>query len=105
EQRGGDQEGLGLGGVLDLLGVGLGAQVDKVDAAEGGPPPQARFGARQREPGSEEAGLLGALAGCDNSKHVYDCYGYRWVECVPPDTNLDDWCCRYPTKDRSASCE
>ena len=72
QQGGGDEQWLGARGVPDLVGVGLGAEVDEIDAGEGGPPPQARFGAGQVEPGREEAGLLGALAGREYGEHVLD---------------------------------
>ena len=48
EQRGGDQQRLGPGGVLDLVGVGVGAEVDQVDPGERGPPAQPGLGAGQR---------------------------------------------------------
>ena len=54
----------------------VGAEVDQVDPGERGPPAQAGLGAGQVEPGSEEAGLLGALAGREYGEHVYDSPGY-----------------------------
>jgi hypothetical protein len=63
QQRRGHEQWLGLGGVLDLVGIRLGAEVNKIDAGQRGPPAQTRLGAGQREPRSQEAGLLGTLAG------------------------------------------
>ena len=70
EQGGGDQQGLGQRGVLDLLRVRLGAEVDQVDPGEGRPPGEPRRGAGQVEPWGEEAGLLGTLAGSGKDQHI-----------------------------------
>ena len=50
EQRGRDQQRLGPGGVPDLVGVGVGAQVDQVDPGQRRPPAQPRLGAGEVEP-------------------------------------------------------
>ena len=68
EGRGGDESGrdderLGDGGVLDRVGVGLGAVRDEVVTgrlAQGG---QLLAHPVELEPGGEEAGGLGALSG------------------------------------------
>ena len=75
QQGGRDEQGLGAGGVLDLVGVGRGAEVDQVDPGQRGPPAQAGLGAGQVEPGREEAGLLGTLAGREDGEHVVDSSG------------------------------
>jgi hypothetical protein len=64
EQRSGDQQRLGLGGVLDLVGAGDGAEMDQVHPGEHGPPAQLRLRGRVGgQPGVQETRLLGALAG------------------------------------------
>ena len=77
EQRGGDQQRLGTGGVLDLVRVRPGAQVDQVHPGQRRPPAQTRLGAGEVEPRREEAGLLGTLSGREYGEHVYDSDGYR----------------------------
>jgi hypothetical protein len=67
------EQGLRLGRVADLLGVGHGAQGDQVDPGQGGPPPQLRLDARKIEPRAEEAGLLRTLARGEHREHAYDC--------------------------------
>ena len=57
-ERGRDEQGLGLGGVPDLVGVGHRAEVDQVDAGGHGPPAQPGLGAADGEPIGEETGLL-----------------------------------------------
>ena len=69
DQAGGDQQRLGDLGVADRLGVGLGAVVGEVEAGDGGEPVEARGEGRVLEPGREEAGGLGALAGSDDDEH------------------------------------
>ena len=82
QQRGRDQQRLGLGGVLDLVGVGLRSEVYQVDPGQRGPPAQPRLGAGQVEPRGQETRLLGTLSGSEYGQHVYDCSRYR---CSP-------WC-------------
>jgi hypothetical protein len=43
--------------------------VHEVDAAERGPPPQARIDRRIGEPRSEESGFLGTLSRTENGEH------------------------------------
>lgn len=71
DQTGGHQQRLGHRGVADLLLVGLGAVVDEVQPGHGRPPRQTFGDAGQVEPGSEEAGLLSALAGSDEYEHSH----------------------------------
>jgi len=65
-----DQQGLGDGGVPDLLRAGRGAVGDEVASGQVGPGGETVAEAGQFQPGSEEAGGLGALARCGNDKHV-----------------------------------
>ena len=69
DQAGGDQQRLGDRGVADRLGVGLGAVVGQVEAGDGRQPVEARGEGRVLEPGREETGGLGALAGSDDDEH------------------------------------
>lgn len=71
QQCGGDQQGLGDGGVTDLVRVGICAVVDKVQVKGVGPGPQPIFGTGEVEPGSQEAGRLSALAGSDEYEHPH----------------------------------
>ena len=52
-----------------VVGVGLGAVVGEVEAGDGGEPVEARGERRVLEPGLEEAGSLGTLAGSDDDEH------------------------------------
>ena len=70
EQAGGDQQRLGDGGVADRLRVGLGAVVDQVEAGDRGQPGEALGGSWVLEPGGQEAGGLGPLAGSDDGEHT-----------------------------------
>ena len=66
EQAGGDEERLGDRGVLDGLGIGLGAVVDKVEPDDIAEFTQAGRELRILQPWGEEAGGLGALSGRDD---------------------------------------
>ena len=70
DQPRGHQEGLGDLGVADGLRVGLGAVVRQVDAGDRGEPLEAGREDGVLEPGREEAGGLGPLAGSDDDEHV-----------------------------------
>ena len=62
EQSRADQQRLGLGGVADLLGVGLGAQVHQVGSGQVRPRPQPCFSAGKIEPGSQKPRFLRTLS-------------------------------------------
>jgi len=66
---GGDQQRLGDRGVPDRVGVRFGAVVQKIEIGDGGPPDEAVGHAGHLEPGREEAGCLGTLAGSDEYEH------------------------------------
>ena len=68
-EAGGDQQRLRDGGVADLVRVGGGAVVGQVEPDGVGPGGQAVGQRREFEPGSQEAGRLGALAGSDEDEH------------------------------------
>ena len=70
DQAGRDQQRLGDLGVADRLGVGLGAVVGQVEAGDRGEPVEARGERRVLQPGLEEAGSLGTLAGSDDDEHT-----------------------------------
>ena len=97
EQGGGDQQRLGPGGVLDFVRVGLGAEVDQVDAGQRGPPAQAGLGAGEVEPGVRKPGFWEPWPGASTASTVTtlpDAGGSRGRRSVPnPTTN----CCRVPT--------
>jgi hypothetical protein len=63
------QQRLGDGGVLDLVGVGGGAEALEVEPGDLAELGQLRADARQLEPRGEHAGGLGALAGGEHSDH------------------------------------
>ena len=69
EQRGRHHQGLGDGGVLDLVRVGRGAEPGQVET--GGLRRTRPAGRRpgQLEPGTEHPGLLRALSGGDDGQH------------------------------------
>ncbi|GAA3128970.1 hypothetical protein GCM10017687_50160 [Streptomyces echinatus] len=81
QETGGDQQRLGHGGVTDGVGVGLGAVVDKIQADGVRPCGDAVRGTGQFEPGSQEAGRLGALAGSDEYEHSHT---LSWGRARPP---------------------
>src|SRR5690606_23916707 len=68
-ERRGDQQGLGHGGVTDLLGVRLRPVSDQVEARDGRPPGEAVGDRRYLEPWLQEAGGLSALAGRCEENH------------------------------------
>ena len=70
DQAGRDQQRLGDLGVADRVGVRLGAVVGQVEAGDRREPVEARGERRVLEPGREEAGRLGTLAGSDDHEHV-----------------------------------
>jgi hypothetical protein len=97
QQRGRDQQRLGASGVLDLVGIRLGAQVDQVEPGERGPPAQPGGGAGQIEPGAQKAGLLGTLAGGEDGEHGDDSSRCGWGPWVLRRTKPYDCCCGDPT--------
>jgi hypothetical protein len=89
DQTGGDQQRLRDPGVADRLGVRLGAVVRQVQVGDGREPREARREGRILEPGLEESGGLGALAGSDDDEHVLHCAAWwRSVSC-PGQTKVD----------------
>ncbi len=68
-ETGRDQQRLGDRGVADGVGVRLGAVVHQVEIGDGRPPGEPVGDAGDVEPGSEEAGGLGTLAGSDEYEH------------------------------------
>src|SRR5215207_4866053 len=77
QQGSGDEQGLGLGGVLDLVGVGRRAEVEQIDPGKRGPPAKAGLRTIKGEPRSQEAGLLSTLARRENGEHVTNPEGSR----------------------------
>ncbi len=67
---GGDQQRLGDGGVADRVRVRLGAVVDEVEAGDRGQPAQPFAERGVLDPGGQEAGGLGPLAGSDDGEHT-----------------------------------
>src|SRR5699024_423859 len=67
---GADQQRLGDLGSADLVGVGGGAAALQVQADDIRPPLEALGHTGEFEPGGEESGNLGALAGSSDDKHV-----------------------------------
>ena len=68
-QPGGHQQRLGDRGVADRVGVGLGAVVHQVEPGAGREPAQPVLEVGELEPGTEEAGRLGALPGSNDDQH------------------------------------
>ena len=88
EQAGGDQQRLRDGGVADRLRVGLGAVVDQVEAADRGEPAEPLGEGRVLEPGRQEAGGLGPLAGSDDDEHGVNSVAPRAGSAPPTRTKI-----------------
>src|SRR5690606_4972216 len=71
EQGGRDDERLGVAGVADLLGVGLGAEAAQVEPGRLAVGVEGGRELRHLEPGAEHAGGLGALTRAEDGEHGF----------------------------------
>lgn len=98
DQSGGDEQRLGDGGVTDLVRVGVRAVVHQVEVDGGREGTQTVLDTGEVEPGGQEAGRLGALAGSDEYEHSHT---LSWGRARPPvgtGTKNGKGFCGAPTK-------